>query len=225
MKYLEFLNRLQGLSESKFADFQRHLIFTDRKILGVRTPTMRKIAKECVDEIDDLLSFPNEHYETVFIKLTAVALLPYDEFLKRIEECVSWIDNWALCDSFKAKCIKKHKEEFLPVLEGLFATKKEFFQRYVLVVLLTEYVEERYFPVLETYIFAAETEPYYVYMAVAWLIAEILIKHYNFGLELLKKGKLPPKTHNKAIQKAIESYRLTTQQKEYLKSLKTGSVT
>ena len=220
MKYSDFLNKLQAVAETDFATFQKRLIFTNRQILGVRTPTLRKIAKACVSELDDLLAFPDEYYETVFIKLTAVSLLPYEKFVENLPRCIDLIDNWALCDSFKAKCIRKHKDEFLSVLEKIFLQKTEFSQRYVLVVLLSEYVEEKYRETLKRYIFSADTQPYYVHMAVAWLTAEILVKDYGFGLELLHAGKLPAKTHNKAIQKAIESYRLTEKQKEYLRSLK-----
>ena len=220
MTYSDFLKKLREVAEDDFASFQKKLIFTNYSILGVRTPTMRKIAKECMDELDDLLSLPNEYYETVFIKLTAVSQLPYEVFIDKLPECISWIDNWALCDSFKAKCITKHKEEFLPILEHLFAQQTQFAQRYVLVVLLAEYVEEKYRCILEKYIFSANTKPYYVHMGVAWLTAEILIKDYDFALEILKSGKLSAKTRNKAIQKAIESYRLTKTQKEYLRSLK-----
>lgn len=220
MMYSQFIEVLKGHAEEGFAAFQRKLIFTKRKILGVRTPTMRKIAKEFSGDIKALFSYPNEYYETVFIKLTAVSLLPYNEFLTYLDECVSLMDNWALCDSFKAKCIKKHKEDFLVVLEKLFHHGGEYFERYVLVVLLAEYVEKKYLDVIKAYIQRADTEIYYVHMAVAWLTAEILIKEYADGVNLLKEGILPPKTHNKAIQKAIESYRLSNEQKEFLRSLK-----
>lgn len=220
MTYSNFLNKLQAFAEPDFAIFQKRLIFTNRQILGVRTPTLRKIAKDCARELDDLLAFPNEYYETVFIKLTAVSLLPYEQFVKELPKCVDLIDNWALCDSFKAKCIKGRKDEFLTVLDEIFARKTEFSQRYVLVVLLSEYVEEKYRQTLKRYIFSADTQPCYVHMAVAWLTAELLVKDYGFGLELLKEGRLPVKTYNKVIQKAVESYRITKEQKEYLRSLK-----
>lgn len=220
MTYSQFIEKLKGYAEEDFAAFQRKLIFTKRKILGVRTPIMRNIAKEFTGDIKTLFSYPNEYYETVFIKLTAASLLPYNSFLNYLEECVLLMDNWALCDSFKAKSIKKHKEDFLAVLEKLFIHGGEYFERYVLVVLLAEYVENKYLDVIKAYIQRANTKIYYVHMAVAWLTAEILIKEYAYGVELLKEGVLPPKTHNKAIQKAIESYRLSNEQKEYLRSLK-----
>ena len=220
MTYSEFIKKIKPYAEEDYAAFHQNLTPTKYPILGIRVPIMRRLAKEFYKDIQDLLSFPNEYYEVVFIKLTVISNLPYEEFIKHVEECVSWIDNWAHCDSFKAKCIRSHKQDFLPILEKLFKNGGEFYQRYALVVLLSEYMEEEYLPILEDYISRADTKPYYVHMAVAWLTAEILVKHYDYGVELLQKGILKEATYNKAIQKAIESYRLTEKQKGYLRSLK-----
>ena len=220
MTYLEFLDKLTSYKEVDFANFQRRLIFTKYEILGIRTPILRKLAKEYKEYFKDIFAFPNEYYEVVFIKLILVSAFQYKEFLTYLEECVALMDNWALCDCFKSKCIKKHREEFLPVLENLFERGGEYEQRYPLVVLLSEYVEEKYFFKLENFIRRADTKPYYVHMATAWLLAEILVKEYKFGIKLLKKRLTDEKTHNKAIQKAVESYRLTQEQKEFLRSLK-----
>ena len=220
MTYSEFIEKISSYAEEDFANFQRKLIFTDRKILGIRTPTLRKLAKEFQKEIQTVFEYPNEYYETVFIKLTMVSSLPYKLFLSYLEESVSLIDNWALCDSFKAKCIKEQKADFTHQLERLFVHGGEYFERYVLVVLLAEYIEEDYLPLIKSYMGRANKDLYYVHMAVAWLLAEILIKAHDYGVEILKERSLPAKTHNKGIQKAIESYRLTNEQKEYLRSLK-----
>lgn len=224
MTYSKLIERLDACKEENFASFQRKLIFTDYKILGVRTPTMRKIAKEYEGDISTLFSFPNEYYEVVFIKLAAAAELPYEEYIKYLDQCVALMDNWALCDCFKAKCIEKRKAEFLPVLEKLFQKDGVYYQRFALVTLLYAYVEEKYLPIIAEYIEKADKEPYYIHMAVAWLTAEVLVKAYDFGVALLQKGVLGPKTHNKAIQKAIESYRLNNEQKEFLRSLKIKKV-
>ncbi len=220
MTYLEFLNKIKPYAEEEFVAFQRRFIFTDRKILGIRTPILRKLAKEWKGDIDELFSYPNEYCEVVFIKLAVVASLPYEEFVQRLPACVALIDNWALCDTFKAKVIQKHREEFLPILEKLFQTGKEYYVRYVLVTLLFFYVEKEYIPLIKEYIQRTDDQPYYVYMAVAWLTAEILTKEYDEGVCILQSKILSAKTQNKAIQKAIESYRLTKTQKEYLRSLK-----
>lgn len=220
MTYTEFIVILKSYAEPAFADFQRRLISTKYEILGVRTPTMRALAKEYRRYKDEILAFPNKYYEVVFIKLTIVSALPYEEFLKELKNSVSLMDNWALCDCFKAKCIPKNRERFLTEIESIFSRGGEYFERYALVALLFYYVDKPYLPLIENYLSRAHTEAYYVHMAAAWLTAETLIKEYDYGISLLKKRILPNKTHNKAIQKAIESYRLTYEQKEYLCSLK-----
>ncbi len=220
MTYSEFIDKITPYAEKEFAAFQKRLIFTNRAILGIRTPVLRKLAKEYAEDIEEIFGYPNEYYEVVFIKLTIVSLLPYEKFLQYLPQCVSLIDNWALCDCFKGKYIAKHKEEFLPVLEKLFIEGKEFYVRYVLVVLLAHYLTPKYIPIVKEYIRRTNAGPYYIHMSAAWLVAEMLIKAYDDGVSLLKEGILPPKTHDKAIQKAIESYRLTTEQKEFLRSLK-----
>lgn len=220
MKYTEFIKILQSHSEPTFADFQRRLIPTKYEILGVRTPTMRALAKDYSRYKDEILAFPNEYYEVVFIKLTIISMLPYDAFIKEFETAVSLMDNWALCDCFKAKCVPKNKASFLTEIEGLFSHGGEYYERYALVCLLYYYVDKPYLPLIENYLLRANTANYYVHMAAAWLTAEILIKEYEYGVSVLKRGILNPKTHNKAIQKAIESYRLTNEQKETLRSLK-----
>lgn len=220
MTYSEFLEELKQYAEPDFAAFQRKLIPTAQEILGVRTPIMRKIARKYKNDPDALFAFPDVYYETTFIKLSAVALLPYEEFCRRVDKCIPLIDNWATCDCFKPDCLKKHKDEFLPFLKNCFDNGGEFYQRFTLVTLLGYYVEEKYLPVIEEYLQRADTEKYYVHMAAAWLTAEVLTKYYDFGVRLLASGILEAKTHNKAIQKAKESYRVTAEQKGYLKALK-----
>ncbi len=220
MTYSELLTILNTSKEEEYASFQRRLIATRYTILGVRTPTMRKIAQTYKNDWTTISGFPNEYYEVVFIKLAIIAALPYEEFVRQIEYAVSLMDNWALCDCFKADCIKKRKDEFVPILEKLFRNGGEFYERYVLVVLLSRYAEEAYLPLIEDYIKRADSSKYYVYMAISWLTAEILVKHYDAGLKIIRSEILDSKTHNKAIQKAIESYRLSQEQKDVLRSLK-----
>ena len=183
---------------------------------------MRKLAKRLakIGETERLFEFPDEYYEVTFIKLTAVSLLPYESFLKYLPACVALIDNWALCDSFKANCIKTRKEEFLPTVEKIFSTGKEFYQRYALVTLLAYYCEEKYFPTIKEYLNGADTRLYYVKMAAAWLLAEVLIKDYPRGVQWLNEGIVKPETQHKAIQKARESFRLDEEKKSFLNSLK-----
>jgi 3-methyladenine DNA glycosylase AlkD len=152
--------------------------------------------------------------------MIAVSYLPYERFLRYLPSVLPLMDNWAICDSFKAKCITKHKREFLSHVAKIHATGKEFFVRYALVVLLNDYVEEEYLPTVLEYLRKTDCRDYYVHMAAAWLTAEVLVKHFEVGVAFLQENSLDVRTHNKSIQKANESYRLTKEQKEFLKTLK-----
>lgn len=220
MNYIELIALLKENAEENFAQFQRRLISTKYTILGVRTPKMREIARLFKGKTEDLLSFPNEYYEVVFIKLAVVSMLGYEELLVALAQAVSLMDNWALCDCFRPKCIKNKKDLFLPEILSFLEKEGEFERRFALVMLLVYYVEEQYLPVIKGALKSVNTQGYYTHMAAAWLLAEVLVKHYEYGKEILNEGFIPPKTHDKAIQKARESYRLTKAQKAELNALK-----
>lgn len=219
--YQKLLAELEIYADESYKAFHRKLLNNDDvNVLGVRIPVLRKIAKNYREMIDELFTFPDEYYEVTFIKLTVASGLKYDEFVKYADRCVSLIDNWATCDCFSPKCVLKHKEEFLPYIYGYFDTGKEFYQRFALVTLLHFYVEENYLDVIFSLSARASTQFYYVHMAVAWLLAEAAVKYFDRCAEFLKSSPLDKKTHNKAIQKATESFRLTDNQKYVLKGMK-----
>lgn len=218
--YEEVLARLQGLADETYRAFHSRLLHNDAvHVLGVRMPALRALAKEWKGETDAFLTFPDEYYEVTFLKCALVGQLPYGEFCKRLDCVLPLIDNWATCDCFKAPCIKKHREEFLPKIKECLASGREFIVRYALVTLLGEYMEAQYLPLIFDSAERAGAELYYVMMGAAWLIAEVLVKFYDEGVAFLKRGTLPGQTHEKAIRKACESFRLNAEQKQFLKSL------
>lgn len=219
--YNKFLEELKSYAEPEYAAFHKRLLKDENiAVLGVRVPTLRKLAKKYKNQIDALLCFDDEYYEVTFIKLQAVALLPWEEFIKRVDGCVKLIDNWATCDCFAPKCIASHKDEFIGKIDGYLSDGEQFTQRFALTSLLHFYVEKEYLPYIFEAVQRVNSSYYYVHMAAAWLIAEALVKYYDDGVGFLISGALDNKTHNKAIQKACESYRLDGAQKNYLKELK-----
>ncbi|MDE5729301.1 MAG: DNA alkylation repair protein [Clostridia bacterium] len=224
--YREFLEELKSYADEDYKAFHKKLLKNDNiNVLGVRVPVLRKLAKKYRAEVETLLTFPDEFYEITFVKLSAVALLPYEQFISYVDNCVSLMDNWATCDCFAPECIKNHKDEFLPYIYTYLNEDKEFYQRFALTTLLHYYVEEKYLETIIDAVQIADREKfYYVHMAAAWLIAEIAVKFYKDAVKFLKANSdgnfLDKKTHNKAIQKACESFRLSAEQKTYLKGLK-----
>ena len=221
MSYEELLAELYARSDEKYRAFHFSLLNNKNlKLIGVRVPQLRTLAKEFKGAEDVLLSYPDEFFDVKFIKLSAVAALPYDKFILRLDYCVNLLDNWASCDGFKARCIASRRDDFVPYIEKYLASDAEFSQRYALVTLLDFYVDKPYIPYIFDCCVRADCSMYYVHMGAAWLIAEVLVKYFNEGCNFLKRGELPAATHNKAIQKARESFRLTPEQKQILNNLK-----
>lgn len=221
MRYQEFLTELKGYADEEYKAFHKKLLKNDNvNVIGVRVPVLRKIARKYSGDVDGLLAFPDEYYEVTFIKLTAVSMLEYGQFIKYVDRCVSLIDNWATCDCFTPKCIDKYKDDFMPYIRKYAQNSGEFYQRFALTTLLHFYVEEKYAETIFALAERSDTKLYYVHMAVAWLIAETLVKFYDKAKSFLLENTLDKKTHNKAIQKACESFRLSDDRKNFLKGIK-----
>lgn len=221
MLYEQLLQELKDSSKPNLSQFNKRILGDpNANVLGVSIPEMRKIAKRHRQDLSDIMAFPNYYYDVKFVKLCLAAMLPYEEYVGILDYCVGIIDNWALCDCFNAKCIDGHKQDFLSYIDKYIATDKQFYQRFALTSLLQHYVDEDNLNKIYECVLKANTNYYYVHMAVAWLVAEVLAKYYQSGVDFLLQGKLDIKTHNKAIQKARESFRLSDQQKNFLKGLK-----
>lgn len=219
--YEELLAELGKNSDPVYREGHKKLLKDEEiNVIGVRVPVMRKIAARYKGRVGEIMDFPDGYHEVTFVKLTAVSLLPYEEFIGYIDRCVPLIDNWATCDSFAPKCISRHREEFLPYIRKYAADGGEFSQRFALTTLLHFYVEEKYLETIFSLCDRCDTSKYYVHMAVSWLIAETLVKFYDRSIGYINEHSLDKKTHNKAIRKACESYRLSTDRKNYLKGIK-----
>ena len=227
--YEEVLAELSAMKDEKYRVFNERIINVPAGgSIGVRTPLMRAYAKSLLGRdgfsMDELLSWPDRLYEIRLLKCLCVGMtrMPFGEKEVLIERCLPVIDGWAVCDLFCSvlKEIKRHREEYFPKIERFVAMGTEFSQRFAYILLLGCYMQAEYLGAIFRLLDEAKTEYYYTYMGAAWLLAEVLIKHFEAGVGYLKEGALDGKTKNKAIQKARESYRLTDEQKNYLKSLK-----
>ncbi len=219
--YEEVVARLFENEDTTYRDFHKKLLKNDNvRNIGVRTPVLRALAKEWRGELRNFLTFPDEYYEVTFLKCQLVGALSYEEFVAELDGVVGLIDNWATCDCFRAPCLKKHREEFLPVIERYLTDGREFVVRYALVSLLEYYMLEEYLPVIFNAVLHADAQVHYIKMGAAWLLAEVLVYFYESGVCFLRENVLDANLRRLAIQKARESFRLTAQQKEELKALK-----
>ena len=224
----EIKKELQNLADTKYKEFHKGLCPGTENIIGVRVPVLREYAKKLSKkyEIDDLLeNIDDEYYEEIMLQGMLIGLKKDKEIaniLKNIEKFVPKIDNWAVCDTFCAglKITKKNLDKMWEFLQKYVKSSKEFEIRFGVVMILDYYITESYLDRNFKIFDSIKSDKYYVQMAVAWAVSMCLIKFYDKTIEYLNKCKLDKFTYNKALQKAIESYRITNEQKEELRNMK-----
>ena len=224
----EIKNKLKELADVKYKEFHSGLCPNTENILGVRVPILRNYAKEVLKQykIEDLLeNIDNEYYEEILLQGMIIGLSKekdMEKILGYIKEFIPKIDNWATCDVFCAglKITKKNKEIMWNFIKPYLNSSKEFEIRFGIVMILDYYIEEQYleenFKIFEN----VKNEEYYVQMAIAWEISICLIKYFNETIEYLKTSKLDKFTYNKALQKGIESFRISEENKKILRNMK-----
>lgn len=222
-------NDLENLADEKYKKFQSGLCPETENILGIRVPVLRNYAKELCKNFStqDLLNnIEDDFYEEIMLQGMIIGLdksVDWQEKRKYIEEFVPKIDNWAVCDVFCAglKFTKKYKNEMWKLINEYTNSDEEFELRFAIVIILDYYIEEEYIKEIFRIFNQIKSDKYYVKMAIAWAISICLIKYYDETIEYLKENsEIDNWTYNKAIQKAIESYRITEEQKQYLKKMK-----
>lgn len=227
--YKEVFADLSAMKDEKYRLFNERIVnIPAGTSIGVRTPLLRAYAKKLIAgegfDLEALFAFPDEIFEIRLLKCAAVGYIgmPFSDKLPWIGRCVALMDGWAVCDLFCSvlKEVKKHRAAFLPEIARYIGEGKEFTQRFGYVMLLGCYMEREYLPEIFALLNRANTQFFYTYMGAAWLIAEVLVHFFEEGAAYLQTCPLGAKTVNKAIQKARESFRLSEEQKNYLKSLK-----
>ena len=219
--------KLFELADQEYKEFHSRLCPGTSNIIGVKVPVLRKYAKELAKEyeIKELLKqIDNQYYEEIMLQgmLIGLAKKDFKTAQKQIKEFVPKIDNWAVCDTFCAglKVTKKYKKEMWNFIQSYLKSDKEFEIRFGVVMILDYYIEEDYLEKDFEIFDSITSQDYYVQMAVAWAISICFIKFYDKTIKYLETADLDKFTYNKAIQKAIESYRITQEKKILLKKMK-----
>lgn len=218
--------RLFAKQDSEYRDFHSKLIPTIDKetVIGVRTPVLRKLAKELsgTPEADAFLRcLPHQYYEENNLHAFLLEeIRDYETCLAEVDRFLPFVDNWATCDSMAPKIFKKHLPELLPQIRIWLDSERTYTVRYGIGMLMRYYLDEEFSPEYPKMVAQIESEEYYIRMMAAWYFATALAKQYDQVLPYIEEQRLEPWTHNKTIQKAVESYRITPEQKAFLKGKK-----
>ncbi len=222
-KIQEILFELQDL---EYRAFHSKLIPTidPETIIGVRTPALRKLAKQ-VAKMPEAKTFlkelPHKYYEENNLHgFLLEEIKDFDACIAALDEFLPYVDNWATCDMMSPKVLKKHLPELVKVIEGWLASDRIYTVRFGIGMLMRFYLDDAFDLAYPEMVAGVCSEEYYVNMMRAWYFATALAKQYDAVLPFIKEKRLDDWTHNKAIQKSVESNRITKEQKAYLKSLK-----
>lgn len=223
-EYIE--GRLFELKDPGYREFHSRLMPTIDKetIIGVRTPQLRKLAKEfgrMPEAAEFLKKLPHRYYEENNLHgLLIETIRDYEECLQAVNVFLPYIDNWATCDMLSPKVFGRHLAELLPQVKAWIDSGKTYTVRFGIGMLMRFYLDEEFSVDYARLVAGVKSDEYYVNMMVAWYFATALAKQYEAVLPFLKQHCLAKWTHNKTIQKAVESYRITDEQKVYLKTLR-----
>ena len=218
--------RLFEMQDTGYRDFHARLILTveKEKIIGIRTPILRKFAKEFgkTEESELFLKvLPHQYYEENNLHgLLIEQIRDYDKCLEELERFLPFIDNWATCDLLALHMMKKHRDVFIREVFRWIESDQPYTIRFGISMLMRHYLDEEFKTEYPEKVAAIRSEEYYVNMMRAWYFSTALAKQYENVLPFLEKRQMDVWTHTKTIQKAIESYRITSEQKEYLRTLR-----
>ena len=222
----EIKKSLLDRQDVKYRDFQAKLIPTVEPgtIIGVRTPALRDLAKQLAkrEDIDEFLtSLPHRFFEENQLHAFIISEMKnYTECIKKLDAFLPFVDNWATCDQMSPKIFKKNRDSLIPRIKEWLNSSHTYTVRFAIKMLMEHFLDESYDISYPETVAAIRSDDYYVNMMIAWYFATALAKQFESALFFIEEKKLAPQTHNKAIQKSIESYRITAEQKAYLKSLK-----
>lgn len=221
-------DHLWSLSDAPYADFQSKLIpGTERaSYIGVRTPQLRAYAKALAKDKDvDIESFianlPHQYFDENQLHAFIISeTKDFDKCVREVEDFLPYVDNWATCDQLSPKVFAKKAELLLPYIDRWIESDRVYTVRFAIGMLMQHFLDERFDSKYLERIANVRSEEYYINMMIAWYFATALAKQYEPALEIIKDHRLDKWTHNKAIQKAIESRRITPEQKDYLRTLR-----
>ncbi len=222
----EIREQLFKLQDEKYRQMQVKIIpnVDSDSIIGVRTPALRDYAKQLLKRDDTgtfLDDLPHKYFDENQLHAFIISgIKDYDTCVARLESFLPYVDNWATCDQMSPKVFKKNKSKIPPLTDKWIASDKTYTIRFGIGMLMEHFLDEDYDIRYPEAVSKIRSEEYYVNMMIAWYFATALAKQYNTVLPYIEDRRLDVWTHNKTIQKSVESYRISDDAKEYLKTLK-----
>jgi len=218
--------RLFELRDLKYKEFSSKLMPTvdPETVIGIRTPDLRKLAKEYAktpEAMEFLKILPHRYYEENNLHGFLIETIKdYDAAVAAVDAFLPFIDNWATCDMISPKVFKKHLPDLYEKIKVWLKSDRTYTVRFGIGMLMSFYLDEHFVPEMLELTADIRSDEYYVNMMIAWYFATALAKQYDASLPYIQNQRLEKWTHNKAIQKAIESYRISDESKAYLRTLK-----
>lgn len=219
----EELFRQQDL---KYRDLQVKIIpnVATEAVIGVRTPELRTYAKELLKREDVgvfLHDLPHRYFDENQLHAFIVSgMKDYESCMEEVERFLPYVDNWATTDQMSPKVFKKNRKDLLKHINTWICSGKTYTVRFAIGMLMSHFLDEDFDLAYPETVAKLRSDEYYINMMIAWYFATALAKQYEAILPFIEEKRLDTWTHNKAIQKSVESYRITPEQKEYLKTLK-----
>ncbi len=222
--FVEISDRLFNLRDEKYRDFHSSLMPTVdyEKIIGVRVPDVRRLAKEILKEGKDeafISDLPHTFYEENNLHAFIIAeIRDFGLLIEELERFLPFDDNWATCDGLRPKIFENNKDKLLPYIKKWMNSEHEFTVRFAVEMLMVHYLDDAFdieYPLL---VARLESDKYYINMMQAWYFATALSKKWDEIIPFIEENKLTPEVHNKTVRKAVESFRISPEQKAYLKT-------
>ena len=228
MNKKEIQAELFRLQDKEYAKLQKNIVpnVAAESIVGVRLPDIRSFAKVLYkDEGCErfLKSLPHKYYDENQLHASVISLeKDFDKCVHEVEEFLPYVDNWATCDTLLPNVFKKHPDKLLPYIQKWIRSDETYTVRYAIGSLMRYYLGDNFRTEYADMVAEVTSEEYYINMMRAWYFATALAKQYDDIIPYVEDKRLDDWTHNKTIQKSIESYRISDEKKQYLRSLKVG---
>ncbi len=219
-------NKLIFFKDEKYKAFQGSLVpnINNATMIGVRTPILRKIAKETFESPDKdlfLQSLPHQYFEENLIHFFMISMIKdFDECIEEVEKFLPFVDCWPVSDQSSPKCFRKNHKKLLPYIKKWIESDHIYTSRFGMRILMNEFLDNDFKEEYLNLVANKKTDEYYLKTMIAWFFATALAKQYDSTIVFFEKHLFDDWCHKKAIQKALESFRVTDKHKEYLKTLR-----